>query len=257
MILLQKAQPSSEEQSYDINCVIFRTAKDNNPTIQDEAIRTLQMFVSKMYPTITEVNKFIESVHQISSIIRMLLLEYKFYDQTSLSWKKNFLSIVLQQEEDIFKHMDHFIQETDLKNKIGWYVTHQTGVRVRPTADQVTVKETIDTLELNSIILLSCLFNIIFYNVTVHIERNQDVTIDKNEFIRLFNRTYMSLFKCGWNLISRLALRDVNNYQTALLYVLTEYIPNCQIDRYVKKQVNDLFESKYRKSNSISLKTAA
>ena len=231
MIIFQKADES--ERRFDVNSVIFRSANDGS-RVTNKTIEVLRDFIQTTFTSSEEYNKFILFIQTISSIIRSLMLEYKYFSNVPGN-VSHIISIGVKQEEDIFRYIDQGVREFDLKYKIGKYIVDKTNLRLSSqfkSSDKITQEEkkVITSLEINGVILLNHLFTVIFSNI-ICVLGTDTVKVDDKEFIRLFNRIYIHYFKCGWNFISGLALSNIDHYQETLLFILTEYLTKFDVSK--------------------------
>lgn len=230
MIIIQK---ENDTKYLNVASKIFKSADDRSTSTQ-ETVDCIRDFIGSTFYTSSEYNKFVDFFFTICAMVRSYLLECVYFDKMSSAGVK--LSIAVRQEEEMFDFIMNNFDSLDIKRKIGRYVTDKTQLRLAHTQSNIldlsiSNEHVITDLELNGVIVLNHLLNAVFNNVLIILEHDH-VDIEKTEFLRLFNRVYINMFKYGWNAITALALSKKQLHRETMLLILTQYLTTQSVNRY-------------------------
>jgi len=235
MINFKKVE-GTECDKYDMTNVIYRAARDRSG-IQNQAVTTLRNFVITMYPTVGEVNKFIDGINQLMSFIKAVLVEYSIYEKNSGVSDKR-LIVSMKQEEEMFNHLTVFSDYLGLKQKIAQYVTNITNIRINPGNDKLRLLHDVTALELNSLVVLNSILTIVLSNAREEVLYSRGIETHPEEFIRLFSGFIMNMFRQGWLEVSKHSLIDPCDYQRILLDTLTNHMTQLVVSKDIRNYFN-------------------
>jgi len=154
-------------------------------SITQQTVQNLNSFIKESFDS-TEVLNLINNSTMLTSVVRMLLVEYIYYDTRGKNEAGKLNAITRQEDIDVPNYIQSFIHSTNLREKIATFVISKTSIR------------NVDYLETLFLIVLNSILCVIFSNAVQDIKTTMEFEVNPSEYDRLIFKFYRKYYRTGW-----------------------------------------------------------